>query len=51
MRSKDPPLKIETDGEALIIQPAKKLPQMDKLIAVADEIMDAHMETFQKLAK
>jgi antitoxin MazE len=49
--TKDTPLEITTDGEALIIRPAKKLSQMDRVIAAADEIMDAHEETFRKLAK
>jgi antitoxin component of MazEF toxin-antitoxin module len=49
--TKDTPLEIKTDGEALIIRPAKKLSQMDQMIAAADEIMDAHEETFRKLAK
>jgi antitoxin MazE len=49
--TKDTPLEITTDGEALIIRPAKKLSQLDQVIAAADEIMDAHEETFRKLAK
>jgi len=49
--TKDTPLEITTDGEALIIRPAKKLSQMDRVISAADEIMDAHDETFRKLAK
>jgi antitoxin component of MazEF toxin-antitoxin module len=49
--TEDTPLEITTDGEALIIRPAKTLSQMDQVIAAADEIMDAHAETFRKLAK
>jgi antitoxin MazE len=49
--TKDTPLEIKTDGEALIIRPAKKASQMDRVLAAADEIMDAHEETFRKLAK
>jgi antitoxin component of MazEF toxin-antitoxin module len=49
--TKDTPLEIKTDGEALIIRPAKKLSQTDRVIAAADELMDAHEETFRKLAK
>jgi antitoxin component of MazEF toxin-antitoxin module len=49
--TKDTPLEIETDGEALIIHPAKKLSQMDRVVDAADEIMDAHEETFRKLAR
>jgi hypothetical protein len=45
------PLEIETDGEALILHPAKTLSQMDQVIAAADEIMDAHEETLRKLAQ
>jgi antitoxin component of MazEF toxin-antitoxin module len=49
--TKDTPLEIQTDGEVLIIRPAKTLSQMDQVIAAADEIMDAHEETFRKLAQ
>jgi antitoxin component of MazEF toxin-antitoxin module len=49
--TKDTPLEITTDGEALIIRPAKTLSQMDRVVAAADEIMDAHEETFRKLAQ
>jgi antitoxin component of MazEF toxin-antitoxin module len=49
--TKDTPLEIKTDGEALIIRPVKQLSQMDRVIAAADEIMDTHEETFRKLAK
>lgn len=49
--TKDTPLEITTDGEALIIRPAKTLSQMDRVVAAADEIMDVHEETFRKLAQ
>ena len=49
--TKDTPLEITTDGEALIIRPAKKPSQTDRVMAAADELMDAHDETFRKLAK
>jgi antitoxin MazE len=49
--TKDTPLEIKTDGEALIIRPAKTLSQMDRVVAAADEIMDVHEETFRKLAQ
>ena len=48
--TKDTLLEIKTDGRALIIQPAKHWP-VDRVLAAADEIMAAHEETFQKLAK
>jgi antitoxin MazE len=38
--TKDTPLEIKTDGEALIIRPLKKA-----------RLMDVHDETFRKLAK
>jgi antitoxin MazE len=49
--SKDTPLEIKTDGEALIIRPVKKATVMERAVAAADELMDAHDETYQKLAK
>jgi antitoxin component of MazEF toxin-antitoxin module len=49
--TKDTLLEIKTDGEALIIRPAKTASQMDRVLAAADELMDAHEETFRKLAK
>ena len=49
--SKDTPLEIKTDGEALIIRPVKTATVMERAIAAADELMDAHDETYQKLAK
>lgn len=49
--TEDTPLEVTTDGEALIIRPAKKLSQTDRVMAAADELMDAHEETFRKLAK
>jgi antitoxin component of MazEF toxin-antitoxin module len=48
--TKDTPLDVRTDGEALIIRPVKPS-RMDRVIAAADELMDAHEETFRKLAK
>jgi antitoxin MazE len=44
-------LEIKTDGEALIIRPMKQPSRAERVLAAADEIMDAHDETFRKLAK
>jgi antitoxin component of MazEF toxin-antitoxin module len=49
--TKDTPLEIKTDGEALIIRPARARSQRDRVLAAADELMDAHEETFRRLAK
>jgi len=48
--TKDTPLDISTDGEALIIRPVTSS-KVDRVIAAADGLMDAHDETFRKLAK
>jgi antitoxin MazE len=49
--SKDTPLEVTTEGDALIIRPIRKAPLMDRALAAADRMMDAHEETFRKLAK
>ncbi|MBI4951259.1 MAG: AbrB/MazE/SpoVT family DNA-binding domain-containing protein [Myxococcales bacterium] len=49
--TKDTPLEIKTDGEALIIRPVKAVTKMDRALAAADELMDAHDETYRKLAE
>ena len=49
--TKDTPLEVKTDGEALIIRPVRKAPLMDRALAAADRMMDAHEETYRKLAK
>jgi antitoxin component of MazEF toxin-antitoxin module len=49
--TKDTPLEIKTDGEALIIRPVKPNAKRDRLVATADQMMDAHEDTFRKLAK
>ena len=49
--TKDTPLEIKTDGEALIIRPVRKPPLMGRALAAADQLMDAHEETYRKLAK
>lgn len=49
--TEDTPLEIRTDGEALIIRPIRKAPLLDRALASADRLMDAHEETYRKLAK
>ncbi|MFO7565656.1 MAG: AbrB/MazE/SpoVT family DNA-binding domain-containing protein [Enhygromyxa sp.] len=49
--TKDTPLEIKTDGEALIIRPLKQVTEMDRALAAADQLMDAHDATYRKLAK
>jgi antitoxin component of MazEF toxin-antitoxin module len=49
--TKDTPLEIRTDGEALIIRRVKKATKNDHVLAAANELMDAHDETYRKLAK
>jgi len=49
--TKDTPLEIKTDGEALIIRPVRNAPLVDRALAAADRLMDAHEETYRKLAK
>ena len=52
--TKDTPLEIRTDGEALIVRPVKavtKPSDLERALAAADELMDAHDETYRKLAK
>ncbi len=49
--TKDTPLEITTDGEALIIRPVRKAPLKDRALAAGDRLMDAHAETYQKLAR
>lgn len=49
--TKDTPLEVRTDGEALIISPVRKAPLVDRSLAAADRLMDAHEETYRKLAK
>lgn len=48
--TKETPLDVSTDGEALIIRPVK-LSKTSRVVAAADELMDIHEETFRKLAK
>ncbi|MCA9535962.1 MAG: AbrB/MazE/SpoVT family DNA-binding domain-containing protein [Myxococcales bacterium] len=49
--TKDTPLEVRTDGDALIIRPVRTAPLMDRALAAADRLMDAHEETHRKLAK
>jgi len=49
--TKDTPLEIKTDGDALIIRPVRKAPLMDRALASADRLMDAHEKTYRKLAR
>ena len=48
--TKDTELEITTDGEALIIRPLKER-KLERVLAAADAVMDAHEETFRKLAR
>ncbi len=47
----DTPLEVTTDGERLVIRPLRTRPLMDRALAAADRLMDAHEETFRKLAE
>ena len=49
--TKDTPLEVKTDGEALIIRPIRTATLMDHALSAADRLMDAHQETFRKLAE
>jgi hypothetical protein len=49
--TRDTPLEIKTDGVGLIIRPAPEVSDPERVIAAADEAMDAHDETFRKLAQ
>jgi antitoxin MazE len=48
--TKDTPLEIKTDGEALIIRPAK-LSGKERIRASTKRMMTVHDETLRKLAK
>jgi len=47
---RDTPLEITTDGEALIIRPAPGA-HKGRVADAAQRMMDAHEDTFDKLAK
>lgn len=49
--TEDTPLEVEIDGGALVIRPVRNVTTMDRALAAADELMDAHDETYRKLAK
>jgi virulence-associated protein VagC len=46
---RDTELDMTTDGQRLIIEPVRQ--RRKRLLASAKKIMDAHDETFRKLAK
>lgn len=47
---RDTELDMRTDGNRLIIEPVRRT-RRQRLAAAARRVMDAHAETFQKLAK
>lgn len=49
--NKDTPLEFRTDGEALIIRPVRNAALTDRALAAADRLMDAHEQTYRKLAE
>jgi antitoxin MazE len=49
--TEDTPLEVTTDGESLIVRPMTRAPLMDRALAAADRLMDAHAETYRKLAQ
>ena len=49
--TKGTPLEVKTDGDALIIRPVRKAPLMDRALSAANRLMDAHEETYRKLAE
>jgi antitoxin MazE len=48
--TKDTLLEVTTDGGALIIRPLK-VTRAEHVMAIADDIMELHAETFRKLAQ
>ena len=48
--TKDTPLEVKTDGEALIIRPVK-LSKKDQVRASTKRMVAVHAETLRKLAK
>ena len=48
--TKDTPLEVSTDGQALIIRPAAT-DRRERVLASAERLMDEHDETFRKLAE
>lgn len=48
--TKDTELEVKTDGEALIIRPAK-LGKKERIRVSTKRMMDVHRETLRKLAK
>ena len=49
--TKDTSLEIQVDGDGLVLRPMKQAPSLDRVLAAADELMNAHDETFRRLAK
>ncbi len=47
---RDTPLEVRTDGEALIIRPARE-EHRARVRAAAERMMDSHDETLRKLAE
>ena len=47
---RDTPLEVRTDGEALIIRPAREEHRV-RVRRAAERMMDSHDETLRKLAK
>jgi antitoxin MazE len=48
--NQDTPLEVKTDGEVLIIRPLRNS-RREQVLAAAHRVMDAHEETFRKLAE
>lgn len=49
--TKNTPLEVKTDGVSLIIRPIRDATKVSRALDSADRLMDAHEETFRKLAK
>lgn len=47
---RETPLEITTDGDALIIRPQRQTRE-ERLMAVAEQVMDEQDETFRRLAE
>jgi antitoxin component of MazEF toxin-antitoxin module len=47
----DTPLEVTTEGRTLMIRAASQAPLVARALRAADELMDAHEETFRKLAE
>jgi antitoxin MazE len=49
--TRDTPLEVTTDGQGLIIRPLRQVPLLDRALTAADEMMEAHEDTYKKLAQ